>query len=74
MTQKKKYKKRMTAKPIDEELRFNYFIDKISDFYSDQICKLVGTTKKEMMSGSRMLISQQGDMLFAMCLEHTTAT
>jgi len=55
MTQKKIYKKRMTAKPIDEELRFNYFIDKIADFYSDQICRLVGTTKKEMMSGSRML-------------------
>ena len=45
MTQKKKYKKRMTAKPIDEELRFNYFIDKISDFYSDQICKLVAGTE-----------------------------
>jgi chromosomal replication initiation ATPase DnaA len=52
---KKEYKKRMTAQPLEQELQFSYFLNKISDFYCEQITRLVGTTKKEMMSGSRMI-------------------
>ena len=55
MTQRKEYKNRMTAKPIDEELQLDYFINKVTDFYCEQICRLVGATKKEIMSGSRMI-------------------
>ncbi len=55
MTQRKEYKKRMIAKPIDEELQLDYFINKVTDFYCEQICRLVGATKKEIMSGSRMI-------------------
>lgn len=57
MGQRKPYKKRKIALYLktNEEIDFDYFLNKISDFYCEQIKCLVGATKKEILSSSRMM-------------------